>query len=44
MAEKVKRTKTKYTGVYFNENTKKYDIKFNYYGRLGKASGWFLGV
>jgi len=30
MAEKVKRTKTKYTGVYFNENTKKYDIKFNY--------------
>lgn len=30
MAEKVKRTKTKYTGVYFNENTKKYDVKYNY--------------
>ena len=22
-----KRTKTKYTGVYFNETTKKYDVK-----------------
>ncbi len=30
MVEKVKRTKTKYTGIYFNENTKKYDIKYNY--------------
>ncbi len=27
MANAVKRTKTKYTGIYFNENTKKYDIK-----------------
>lgn len=25
-----KRSKTKYTGVYFNETTKKYDIKYNY--------------
>ena len=25
-----KRSKTRYTGVYFNENTKKYDIKYNY--------------
>ena len=30
MAEKIKRTKTKYTGIYFNEKTKKYDIKHNY--------------
>jgi len=30
MAEKIKRTKTKYTGIYFNEKTKKYDIKYNY--------------
>ena len=30
MANAVKRTKTKYTGIYFNENTKKYDIKYNY--------------
>ncbi len=30
MANAVKRTKTKYTGIYFNENTKKYDIKCNY--------------
>ena len=30
MADKVKRTKTKYTGIYFNENTKKYDVKYNY--------------
>lgn len=28
--EKVKRTKTKYTGIYFNESTKKYDVKYNY--------------
>lgn len=27
---KVIRTKTKYTNVYFNESTKKYDIKYNY--------------
>lgn len=25
-----KRTKTKYAGVYFNETTKKYDVKYNY--------------
>lgn len=25
-----KRTKTKYTGIYYNEETKKYDIKYNY--------------
>lgn len=30
MAEKVKRTKTKYAGIYRNENTQKYDIKYNY--------------
>ena len=30
MAEKVKRTKTRYTSIYFNENTKKYDVKYNY--------------
>lgn len=30
MAGKIKRTKTKYTGIYFNEKTKKYDIKYNY--------------
>jgi integrase len=27
---KQKRTKTKHTCIYFNENTKKYDIKYNY--------------
>lgn len=27
---KVIRTKTKYTNIYFNEDTKKYDIKYNY--------------
>lgn len=30
MAEKVKRSKTKYTSIYFNENTKKYDVKYNF--------------
>ena len=30
MAEKVKRTKTKHPRIYYNENTKKYDIKYNY--------------
>lgn len=30
MAQKVKRIKTKHTGIYFNENTQKYDIKYNY--------------
>lgn len=30
MAKKVVRTKTKYKNVYFNESTKKYDIKYNY--------------
>lgn len=28
--EKVKRTKTKYTGIYYNESTKRYDVKYNY--------------
>ncbi len=30
MAEKVKRTKTKYANIYFNESTEKYDVKYNY--------------
>lgn len=30
MAKKVVRTKTKHKNVYFNESTKKYDIKYNY--------------
>lgn len=30
MADKVKRTKTKYKSIYYNENTKKYDVKYNY--------------
>ena len=30
MANKVKRTGTKYPNIYFNESTKKYDIKYNY--------------
>lgn len=30
MAEKVKRSKTKYPNIYFNESTKKYDVKYNY--------------
>ena len=30
MAVKVVRTKTKYTNLYYNENTKKYDVKYNY--------------
>lgn len=30
MADKVVRTKTKYKSIYFNENTKKYDVKYNY--------------
>lgn len=30
MAEKTKRTKTVPPRIYFNENTKKYDIKYNY--------------
>ena len=30
VAQSVKRTKTKYAGIYLNENTKKYDIKCNY--------------
>lgn len=25
-----KRTKTKYTNIYFNEDTKKYDVKYNF--------------
>ena len=27
---KVKRIKTKHTGIYFNESTKRYDVKFNF--------------
>jgi len=30
MGDKVKRTTTKYKSIYFNENTKKYDIKYNF--------------
>ena len=30
MAEKVKRTKQSTQGIYFNENSQKYDIKYNY--------------
>lgn len=30
MADTVKRSKTKYKNIYFNENTKKYDVKFNF--------------
>ena len=30
MAVKVKRTKTKTPNIYFNESTKKYDVKYNY--------------
>ena len=30
MAEKVKRSKTNYTSIYFNESTKKYDVKYNF--------------
>ena len=30
MAEKVKRTTTKYKNIYFNESTKKYDVKYNF--------------
>ena len=30
MADKVKRIKTKHTGIYYNESTGKYDVKYNY--------------
>lgn len=30
MAEQIKRTKTKYPNIYFNESTQKYDVKYNY--------------
>ncbi len=30
MADKIKRTKTKYPCIYFNENSQKYDVKYNY--------------
>ncbi|WP_285945994.1 tyrosine-type recombinase/integrase [Thomasclavelia cocleata] len=30
MADTVKRSKTKYKSIYFNENTKKYDVKYNF--------------
>lgn len=29
MAEKVKRAKTKYANIYFNESTEKYDVEYN---------------
>lgn len=37
-----KRVKTKYPGVYFNETTKKYDVKFNYkiYNPLTKRNDY----
>lgn len=37
-----KRTKTKYIGVYFNETTKKYDVKYNYkvYNPLTKKNDY----
>lgn len=37
-----KRRKTKYTGVYFNETTKKYDVKYNYkvYNPLTKKNDY----
>ena len=46
----VKRTKTKYTGIYFNESTKRYDVKYNYTAldvQTGKnvyKSKWVYGV
>lgn len=30
MSAKIIRTKTKYTNIYYNEHTKKYDVKYNY--------------
>lgn len=30
MAKKIKRTKTRYKSIYYNENTRKYDVKYNY--------------
>ena len=30
MAEKVRRTKTKYKNIYYNETTKRYDVKYNF--------------
>lgn len=30
MAEKVRRTKTKYKNIYYNESTKRYDVKYNF--------------
>lgn len=30
MNEKVKYSKTKYASICFNENTKKYDMKYNF--------------
>ncbi|MEE0914857.1 MAG: site-specific integrase [Ruminococcus sp.] len=42
MAKKVKRTKTKHANIYFNENTKKYDAKYNYkvYNPLKKKNDY----
>lgn len=47
---KVKRTKTKYTNIYFNESTKRYDVKFNYTeydvlkGKNVHKSKWAYGI
>ena len=30
MAEQVRRTKTKYKNIYYNESTKRYDVKYNF--------------
>ena len=46
----VKRTKTKYTGIYFNEATKRYDVKYNYTeldvltGKNVYKSKWVYGL
>ena len=50
MADKVKRTKTKHTSIYFNENTKKYDVKYNFKeydpltGKNKYRSKWVYGL
>ena len=30
MGEQAKRVTTKYKNIYYNQNTKKYDVKYNY--------------
>ncbi|MCC8164126.1 MAG: site-specific integrase [Lachnospiraceae bacterium] len=50
MAEKTKRRTTKYKGIYYNERTKKYDIKYNYKvynvlsGRNDYKSKWVYNI